>query len=136
MRHATAFTISLLAALPGAPPRASAVGTAMAARTGGASSADDLLVTVLLLGLAGVAAVALIGTGLLFARRDRDKEPRPTAMAQAAEALERRSVRRSKVRVGNDPIVAALGIHDQGRELQRRARPVREREDASGTPLT
>ena len=136
MPLATAFTISLLAALPGAPPRASAVGTAMAARTGGASSADDFLITVLLFGLAGVAAVALIGTGLLLARRDRDKEPRPTAMAEAAEALERRTVRRSKVRVGNDPIVAALGIDDAGRERRRAPRRIRGAEDASGTPLT
>jgi hypothetical protein len=136
MHPATAFTISLLAALPGAPPRASAVGAAMAARMGVPSSADDFLITVLLFGLAGVAAVALIGTGLLLARRDRDKEPRPTAMAQAAEALERRSVRRSKVRVGNDPIVAALGIDDARRERRRRPRPVRRGEDASETPLT
>ena len=136
MPLATAFTISLLAALPGAPPRASAVGMAMAARTGDASGADDFLISVLLFGLAGVAAVALIGTGLLLARRDRDKEPRPTAMAEAAEALERRTVRRSKVRVGNDPIVAALGIDDATRERRRAPRPIRGAEDASGTPLT
>jgi hypothetical protein len=136
MHVARALTLSLLAALSGAPPRASGVGTAMAARTGGAASGDEFLIGVLLFGLAGVAAVALIGTGLLLARRDRGKDPRPTAMAQAAEALERRTVRRSKVRVGNDPIVAALGVDDESLERRRRARPVRGAEDASGPPLT
>ena len=131
------LTISLLAALHGAPSRASDAGMAAAAGAGMASSADEFLLTLLLIGLAGVAAVALIGTGLLRSRRDRVKEPAPTAMAQAAAALERRSVRRSKVRLPDDPIVAALGIGpDDRRRTRRRARPVPDRDERTGAPLT
>ena len=129
-----ALTVSLLAALSGAPPHASGVVTAVAARAAGASSADDFLVTLLLVGLAGVVAVALIGTGVLVAKRERVKEPPPSAMAQASAALERRSVRRSKLRLSDDPIVAALGIDEDGRRL-RRARPPRD-DDRGPSPLT
>ena len=131
------LTISLLAALSGAPPRAFAVGKAVTARAGNASSADDFLMTLLLIGLAGVAAVALIGTGFLLARRERVKPPPPSAMAQAAAALERRTVRRSKVPLADDPIVAALGIGDEdGRRPRRRARTVPHAPDRDGAPLT
>ncbi|HJP71845.1 MAG TPA: hypothetical protein VJ975_09015 [Candidatus Limnocylindria bacterium] len=137
MSPPTVLVLSLLAALPGAPSRASAAGTAVAAHAEVASSADDFLVTLLLVGLAGVAAIALIGTGFLLARRERVKEPPPSAMAQAAAALERRSVRRSKVRLSDDPIVAALGIdEDDRRHPRRRARPVVDTDDPDRTPPT
>lgn len=135
MSPVPAPTVSLLAALSGAPSRASGVATFVAARAEGASSADDFLVTLLLVGLAGVAAVALIGTGVLFARRERVKEPPQSAMAQASAALERRSVRRSKLRLSDDPIVAALGIDDDLRRL-RRARPPRDADDRDRSPLS
>lgn len=130
-----ALTVSLLAALSGAPPRASGIATSVVARAEGASSADDFLVTLLLVGLVGVAAVALIGTGVLFARRDRLRETPQSAMARASAALERRSVRRSKVRLSDDPIVAALGIDEDRRRL-RRARPARDADDRDPPPLT
>jgi hypothetical protein len=129
------LTTSLLAALSGAPPRASAIGRALAARAEGASSGDDLVLTLVLIGLAGIAAVALIGTGVLLARRERVKEPPPNAMAQVTAALERRSVRRSKVRLPDDPIVAALGIEGRAGRPRRRAGAVRD-EDRDRTPLT
>ncbi len=132
-----ALTISLLAALSGAPSRASDAGMAVARRAASASSADDFLMSLLLVGLGGVAAVALIGTGILLARRERVKPPPPSAMAQAAAALERRAVRRSKVRLPDDPIVAALGIDgDDRRRPRRRTRAVRESADRDGAPLT
>ena len=127
------LTISLLAALSGAPPRASVVARAVTARAD--SSGDDALVAVLIIGLAAVAAVALIGTGFLLAKRERVKDPPPSAMVQAAAALERRSVRRSKVRLSDDPIVAALGIHDVHRPRSR-VRQVRDAEERNRSPLT
>lgn len=131
------FTISLLAALSGAPPRASVTAMGLAARAEVATSPNDVLFSLLLIGLAGVAAVALIGIGFLLARRERVTEPPPSAMAQAAAALERRSVRRSKVRLSDDPIVAAMGIDDDDRRHPRpRARPVRDADDRDGSPLT
>jgi hypothetical protein len=57
-------------------------------------------------------------------------------MAEAAAALQRRTVRRSKVRLPDDPIVAALGIDEDHRQRPRgRARPVREAPDREGAPL-
>jgi hypothetical protein len=133
----TTLPIALLAALPGAPSRASTAGRAMAAHAEAASGPDQFLVVVLLIGLAGVVAVAMIGTGMLLARRDRAKEPPPTAMAQAAAALERRSVRRSKVRLIDDPIVAGFGIDAADRRRQRRrARALHETDEQRGMPLT
>ena len=109
----------------------------MAAHTEAALGPDQFLVVVLLIGLAGVVAVAMIGTGMLLARRDRAKEPPPTAMAQAAAALERRSVRRSKVRLIDDPIVAGFGMDAADRRRQRRrARALRETDEQRGMPLT
>ena len=137
MNPRIAVTISLLAALSGAPPRASAAGIVMAVRAGNGSSANDFLMTLLLTARACGAAVALIATGILLARRVRAKPPPPSAMAEAAAALQRRTVRRSKIRLPDDPIVAALGIDDDHRHRPRgRARPVRESPDREGAPLT
>jgi hypothetical protein len=136
MNPCIAVTISLLAALSGAPPHASATGVTLAVRAGNGSSGGDFLMTLLLVGLGGVAAVALIGTGFLLARRQRAKPPPPSAMAEAAAALQRRTVRRSKVRLPDDPIVAALGIDDERRHRpRRRARTLRESQDPEGAPL-
>ena len=137
MNPRIAVTISLLAALSGAPPRASAAGIVMAVRAGNGSSANDFLAIPAVLDAAGVAAGALFGTGILHARRERAKPPPPSAMAEAAAALQRRTVRRSKIRLPDDPIVAALGIDDDHRHRPRgRARPVREAPDREGAPLT
>lgn len=107
---------------------------------------DGLLNAVLLIGLSGVAAVAVIGTALLLVRRRDSREgevPIPVSDRTATEALlERRTLRQAKVRLPDDPIVAALGIDDQvaarrqrrharqvsGGPGERQARPTRERD--------
>lgn len=89
---------------------------------------ERLVDTVLLVGLAGVATVALLGTAFLLARRGRrdEREAAATAMARTAATLERRTVRRAKVRLADDPIVAALGVGNDAppRRPRRRARQV------------
>ncbi len=100
---------------------------------------DGLLNMVLLVGLSGVAAVALIGVAVMLAgrRRDHDDEAAvPAAASFAARAttsspdatpdavLERRMLRQSRVRMTDDPIVAALGIgndDDDRRRARRKA---------------
>jgi hypothetical protein len=101
-----------------------------------AASSDGLLTMVLFAGLAGVAAVALIGTALMLAgrRRTRDDEPEVPvgatarantealpAGAAAADILGRRMLRQARVRMTDDPIVAALGIGNEDDD-RRRAR--------------
>lgn len=97
-------------------------------RTGGNDellAEDDLLQTVVLVGLAGVAAVALVGTMLLVIGRRRVAErdgDSPGAAAAATEALlERRTVARAHVRLDDDPIVAALGLDEEDVRRARRA---------------
>jgi len=100
---------------------------------------DGLLNMVLLVGLSGVAAVALIGVAMMLAgrRRDHDHEAAvPAAASFAARAtrsspdatpdaaMERRMLRQSRVRMTDDPIVAALGIgndDDDRRRARRKA---------------
>ena len=76
---------------------------------------------IVLVGLVGVGAVALIGTAMLIARRRRVGDDEEPIAATAAAALQRRSVRRARQRMGEDPIVAAMGIgaQDQGRARRR-----------------
>jgi len=94
---------------------------------------------VLLVGLSGVAAVALIGVATMLAgrRRDHDDEAAvPAAASFAARAtrpspdatpdavMERRTLRQGRVRMTDDPIVAALGIgndDDDRRRARRKA---------------
>jgi hypothetical protein len=131
-----ALCLVLLAALSGAPSLVSANGTTVASRTDVEERTDELILTILLVGLAGVAGVALVGTGLLLAtkRERRVQEPPPTALAQAAAALERRSVRRSKLRLADDPIVDAMGLdHESGHLARRGVARLIERDDQAGT---
>jgi hypothetical protein len=101
-----------------------------------AASSDGLLTMVLFAGLSGVAAVALIGTALMLAgrRRARDDEPEVPvgatagantealpAGAAAGDILGRRMLRQARVRMTDDPIVAALGIGNEDDD-RRRAR--------------
>lgn len=93
-------------------------------RTG---SRDGMLGLVLMVGLSGVAAVAIIGTALLVIGRRRSEEPEaasaPDGSAEAADTetlLQRRIVRRSKIRLADDPIVAAMGVDDQVDARRRR----------------
>ena len=88
---------------------------------------DDVLGMVVLLGLAGVAGMAILGTGWLMAwRRRGGSADEAGARAAATEAvLERRTLRQARVRLEEDPIVAALGIDDQPtRRARRSARQV------------
>ncbi len=87
---------------------------------------DDEPSIVVLMGLLGVGAVALIGTAMLIARRRRADDDEPIATTAAA-ALQRRSVRRARLRMGEDPIMVAMGIgaEDDSR-VRRRPPPIDE----------
>ena len=97
-----------------------------------AGSRNGLLGLVLIIGLSGVAAVAIIGTALLVVGRRRSEEPEAAvafdATSEAADTdalLQRRIVRRARVRLADDPIVAAMGVDHQVDARRRReaARP-------------
>lgn len=93
---------------------------------GEAASADDLVSTVILIGLAGVALVAMLGTFLLAGGRRREPEEvatNPTAPVAATTAIPP-SARRTPRSPANDPIIAALGVDDEmaARRAIRRAR--------------
>lgn len=83
----------------------------------------DGLGTVVLLGLAGVAGVAILGTGWLMAwrRRGGNSEAAGTRAAATEAVLARRTLRRARVRLEEDPIVAAMGIDDQPARRARRS---------------
>jgi len=95
------------------------------------AAADDMVSTVLFVGLSGVAAVAIIGAALLAAGRRRrpQAEPGPvraesTQRDEVDQLLMRRTLRRKRTRLAEDPIVAALGIDgssDERRRARRRA---------------
>ena len=85
---------------------------------------DGLLGIVLLVGLSGVATVAIIGTTLLLVgrRRSGGEEARATVaeLGDTDALLERRTVRQAKVRLADDPIVTAMGVDDQVAARRRR----------------
>ena len=131
----------VLAALFGAPSHATATGDGIsdppASPGAGKQDADDgplsgegPLVLVVLAGLMAMASVALVGSATLVAgRRRRAETGGGTEGAPASDmtsVLERRTVRRAKLRLDDDPIVAALGVGratDRARP-RRRPRPV------------
>ena len=86
---------------------------------------DDMLGIVLLVGLCGVATVAIIGTTLLHVGRRRSGgEEAPATVAEIGDTdalLERRTVRRAKTRLAEDPIVTAMGVDDQVAARRRRS---------------
>jgi hypothetical protein len=87
---------------------------------------DWPLPMVLLVGLSGAAVLAVIGTALLILGRRRPAEERVPIVAPERRTdalLERRTLRRARVRLGDDPIVAAMGVDDQveARRQRRRA---------------
>jgi hypothetical protein len=91
-------------------------------------SAPSLLDTVLLVGLSGVAAVALIGSAALLGGRRRAStgaDAGSDGAAGAAEGIEavldRRARRRARMRLEDDPIMTAMGIDDAPRHGRRRA---------------
>ena len=94
----------------------------------------ELVGLVLLFGIAGVAAIALLGAAwiLVASRRDRAElsiAPAPTVdpVAQAISTVERRAMRRARLRPSNDPILEALGLNDE------EASPPASRESEGGT---
>ena len=101
------------------------------------------LSAVLVAGLAGVGAVALIGTAILLAGRRRQRRSEgavPSAAGETAALLERRMVRRARMRMDEDPILAAMGIgaDDEPRRARRPASKAtaRPRERQGRTPPT
>jgi hypothetical protein len=105
----------------GSAPAADRGGDPAADPSGSPVEPDGLLAMVLIIGLIGVAAVALIGTLLLAAGRRRQDEEEPAAApvgvapegTAADELLTRRALRRARMRVADDPILSALGVDEQ-----------------------
>jgi hypothetical protein len=91
-----------------------------------AGASEGVLGIILLVGLSGVTAVAIIGFALLVIRRRRSEGPEAagavngTAEADTEALLQRRIVRRAKIRLADDPIVAAMGVDDQVDARRRR----------------
>ncbi len=124
------------AALLGAPPSASATeptvedGRPRAAEVGLTTEApdmavtqvvgDELLLLLVLTGLAGIASLALLGMALILALRRRVHRLEPEA--EAAALLQRRTIRRARMRLPHDPIVDALGIDPKGQRRHRAPR--------------
>lgn len=126
----------------GPTPDPDGEGAARAADDAGARTSDrpaaplgeaELLGTVLIIGLIGVAAVALLGTLLLaVGGRRRDAEEPATLVTGVApevtatdDLLTRRTLERARMRLVDDPIVSALGVERQMQARRdRRARPV------------
>jgi len=85
----------------------------------------EMVSDLLLIGLAGVASVAIIGTLLLIAGRRREPEGATAVGSPSAadDALLRRIARSARAQTADDPIVAALGVDDEmaARRAVRRA---------------
>ena len=113
-------------AMPSAAPGAMPAAERASADEPEAAVVDDaMLDIVLLVGLSGVATVAIMGTTLLlFARHRSDEEEVPATAAEIGDTdalLERRTVRRAKTRLADDPIVTAMGVDDQVAARRRRS---------------
>ena len=115
-----------LEAVPSAAPKAVPAAERAAADEPQAGVVDDaMLGIVLLFGLSGVATVAIIGTTLLLVGRRRTEDDEVPAsvpeLDDTATLLERRTVRKAKVRLSDDPIVTAMGVDDQVAARRRRS---------------
>ncbi len=91
--------------------------------TGADDPIEEETSIIVLIGFLGVGAVALFGTAMLIARRRRAGDDAEPIAATAAAALQRRSVRRARQRMGEDPIMAAMGIGGQDKGKARRRPP-------------
>lgn len=125
------LALAIIAALWGAPPLVSAAD--------GRAATDALVSDVLLLGLAGVASVAVVGTLLLVAGRRRQPERAPAKAARdsasvAKGAALRRIAREDRGRASDDPIVAALGVDDEMAARRAIRRSLREATDGDRHP--
>jgi hypothetical protein len=133
----SAGTVSVGTGSAGAPGRVhgdrgpSSIGRDGSDLSGLGGAASDGPLSVLMIGLGGVAAVAIIGSAFLLATRRRASratsraagDGTPTAASDATDAaLERRTLRRARMRLDDDPIVAAMGLGtNEPRTPRRRA---------------
>lgn len=90
---------------------------------------DGVVSTILVAVLSGVAAVALLGTAVLMAARRRSERDEPAAATSTASdptvdaIVERRTLRRARVRMTDDPIIASMGLGSD-RSPRRRTRQI------------
>lgn len=121
MRGRCLLVVAVATALLGAPSRASATGN-----DGTPVEVDGSSGTPIVVGLVGLAAIGLIGARLsLLGRRRRTRDDARAATAVAADtsaALERRTLRRARVRLSEDPVISALGIPAEREQRPRRRR--------------
>lgn len=128
MRMGGLIVFAAIAALLGAPSIAFGAETHRGTPiTSPAAGTTETLGLVLILGLAGVAAIAIIGTALLAIGRRGGKGPGSTRAADRMvetldtdSLLQRRLIRRAKVRLEDDPIVTAMGVDDHVEARRRR----------------
>ena len=133
MRAGVLIVIAIAAVLLGAPPPASAAGavralplsghsTAAASAEPASAQADPTLGPMAIaLGIGGIAAMAFFAWLIPLVRRRRveprwtdgeDDVPsgRTTTEQQVTAALHRRTLRRARVRLDEDPIIASMGV--------------------------
>lgn len=119
------LVLALGAALVGAPPRVSAAGSARIGPDSGASvgvarateNETDAVSLALVLGLAGLALVAVSGSGFFLVTRRRRSAPDGRGTDErAATLVERRAAQRAHLRLDDDPIVAAMGLPERRRD--------------------
>jgi hypothetical protein len=102
-------------------PAGAVAQTAAPPGPGGAQSiGTDLVGMVLLFGIAGVAAVGLLGAAwiVIASRRDRAEPSMVVADSvdraiEASPTVEQRAMRRARLRPSDDPILAAMGLSDE-----------------------
>ena len=153
MRAGVLIVLAIAAVLLGAPPSASAAGAARALPLSGQSTAapsaepasaqadPTLGPMAIALGIGGIAAMAFFAWLIPLVRRRRRVEPRwtdgeddvpsgrTTTEQQVTAALHRRTLRRARLRLDEDPIIASMGVGSpSGTETgARRARRVSRR---------
>lgn len=95
------------------------------------STSDDGWTPVVVVGVTGVGVMAAAGTGLLVASRRRraggsgstdSAATAPDPDDRVEQLLRRRSLRRARAQLTEDPIVAALGLGDPSDDERRRRR--------------
>jgi hypothetical protein len=83
-----------------------------------------LVVAAALVGLGALAVMAFVGLAMIIVGRLRERRtlpfepahPSPALAPDSADLLDRRAQRSARVRLPEDPIVAALGVGDPGKE--------------------
>jgi hypothetical protein len=129
------LAVLLMAALLGAPPLASSDGGGVEVAAEPEAGSLDALIDpptreTIVLVLAGVAFASIVGAVILLVagglRASRKGEP-------VESAFERRTLRRARMRLGEDPIVTAIEVRAEADRLgRRRRRPSAARPDGRG----